>query len=359
MLTVNFSILFVASGVPTAHSFLGTSTFHNNAKRQSGWQGIIRSAVFRKATVYSPSWEDESEKGRGIFDEYDGDGGNLLSTITTHDPRHAALAANISQNYVASLARLAAAFNPHGHLDMRNIEHVEVLDVDDAHMDIEAVVCEEDGCVTLAVPVNFPHPCLVEDASNVEGDEENQWDACVMGNLDELDIQASQTIRQLEWEEDHHEEVEAAKRELLTLQNSNIQDLHLPDWWVRASEHEDESKLVRECNIVRNIINGDDSRDEIQALATKSLSSYEYYDDWMVDAAAVAAICSTGLVVRASAHRVLLFSDDVSSEKGDTANDNAMMVEIPIPFQERADSPDDLRAKVVGAVAAAADFVEN
>jgi len=359
-----------------------------------------KTTTVRYATIYgapppSSSWEDNlnewdwddagSRGQKGRFDDDDDDddiggGTSLFSSSvgggSSSRPRqHPGLAAQLSQESVACLARLAAAFSPTGKLDLRSLEHVQVLDVDESHVDIEAVVCEggNNGCLTLAIPVTFPHPC---NNSDDDDDLESILGECVMGNLNELDAEATQVIRRLEWEAEHYEEIEAAKRELQALQNAPKQELHFPDWWsyrsdaVEAADDEAAADVAGAvfdaCRSIRNILNEEGMQVDMKALATKSLSPYECYDEYVVDLAGVAAVCPTGMILRASAHRVQSIFDSTSADVGDNdvgGGDNnnkaTMMVEIPIPFQERAESEDQLRANVLGTVMSAADFVEN
>ena len=64
------------------------------------------------------------------------------------------------------LARLAVAFSPPERaLALDRIERVDVVCVRDDHIEIEAIVCEDGGCVSLSVPVKFPRDCHSSESS--------------------------------------------------------------------------------------------------------------------------------------------------------------------------------------------------
>lgn len=313
-------------------------------QRSSGWVATITRRSLLRATIYAPSggWEDEY---CGLDD--DGNENSLFSSSPFHSEieKHSALVSFLSNDHMTALARLAVAFSPPGHaLELRDIEHVQVLRVDENHIDIQAVICENDGCVTLAVPVTFPHPCA-------ETTDESDLQECVMGNLGELWEQAETLLRTIEWDQAHDEEVQAGQRERQVLLATH--DLQFPDWWARPGTRE----LTDECQSVRSLLNEDCFQAEIRALTDMALAESDAMistDDgntdtghWTVEQAAVAAVGPAGFLIRAATRRLELFQDTATRK----------MVEVPIFFGAKADNVSDLRAAVLGAVAAAGDFV--
>lgn len=230
------------------------------------------------------------------------------------------LAESLTQNHVASLARLAVAHSPKEQpLHLKDIERVGVMQVDDHHVEIEAVVCEYDGCVTLAVPVEFPETC--------EGNSDH-IEECIIENIDNLDIQA----------EKHIKEMEAMESDLMEFTDTWNQLLQPPDltnlpvWWV-APGH-----LAEECFQLISTLNKDDFQSEMRELASRSLS--ESADDLLVERAAVVAVCPAGMFIRAKAR-------DFSIMHG--AGENKIL-ELSIPFQKQAQDVDTLRDTILGVV---------
>lgn len=284
------------------------------------------------ATIYGPSGamedEDENESTNTLF-----------STSSSSDKR-SALVNFLSHDHMTALARLAVAFSPPGHaLNLRDVEHVQVLRVDENHIDIQAVVCEEDGCVTLQVPITFPHPCG-------EGDE---YEECVMGNIGELEVQAETFLRTIEWKESHYEEEQAGQREWQVLLATD--DLHFPEWWVHPKTRE----MSDECKSVRSLLN-EGFQAEIRALTDMAMTESDAVihtdddhantSDWKVEQAAVAAVGPAGFLIRAATQRI-----EYSRE-----TDTRKVVEVPISFRDTANNVSDLRAAVLGALAAAGDY---
>lgn len=301
--------------------------------------------LFRATIIYAPSegggWDEEY---CGLDDD-DDDVDDVENGLSTEK---AALMNILSKDHMVALARLAVAFSPAGAaIDLRHIEAVQVLGMDELHIDIQAVVCEEDGCVTLAVPVMFPHPC----DTRQQGLEE-----CVLGNIGELDVQAETVLRTIEWEESHYEDIQADSREWQVLLSTT--DLHFPVWWTQA----DASDFRDECQSIRSLLNEDSFQYEIRALVdmvmTESIndnsdSRTDTDDDnsesWTVKLAAVAAVGPAGIIIRASTQRLELF-EELPTKR---------IVEVPIAFREIANDVADLRAAVLGSIAAAGDYVEN
>jgi hypothetical protein len=117
---------------------------------------------------------------------------------------------NYDNDKLASLARLAVAFSPAQQcLSLQDIESVEILSVNHDHIDISAVVCESDACVTVFVPVSFPNDC----------GSSSSMEECVLDNIVALDTSIIQ----------RQDEVEVDDLCSLDLQTTSA---NYPSWWV-------------------------------------------------------------------------------------------------------------------------------
>jgi hypothetical protein len=331
----------------------------------------------RRATVYAPPWEGgSSESSSGVADPEDDSDLYYYSSLDKDDGgHHSALKSVISRTEAsaAMLARLAVAFSPASRsLDIRDIEHVQVLEVDSMHLDIQAVICEDDGCVTLKVPVPFPVPCVVGDSDTEEDEDEEEH--CVLSNLQRLDLQAQETIRTLAWNEVHHEDVAAEHRmhrELLRDATGGGDDgaLHFPTWWVYPSSTTTSDELRRACDGIRKLLNDDEFRSAVASLATQAMdaasaaastddddddneapSSSMSYEDFHVEQAVVAAVGPKGLLLRAAvAPLEILGGHNYDNARGH-------VLEIPVQFSSAVHSADELQSAVLSLVAAAEEY---
>lgn len=291
-------------------------------------------------TVYHPSWDDDSEPLVADSDSLllgDGGSDNNNNGLLL-DTEHVKEVLSEQPGSDAELARVAAAFCPTGKaLDLRNhIEHVDVLSVDENHMDISAVLCGGEGsdgdCVNLAVPVEFPHSCSGSNSSE-------EMEECVLDNLHELDELAEQVFNKAQWEADHEEEIEAEQRVLKYLQS--FDDLpdpkDWPAWWVRPSIESVPAasgsnpydavtnNLVAECDAIRKLLNEEGFREEVGALAAVEFQqqqqrAFDYDEQWDVGQAAVAAVGPAGILVRAQILRETLSEEDEKEQRDETAN---------------------------------------
>jgi hypothetical protein len=227
------------------------------------------------------------------------------------------LAELLSRDRTASLARLAAAFSGPGQaLDLKNINHVKVMRVYKSHINIEAVVCDTESCVTLSVPVNFPRPCTDEDLEN-----------CILENIGLLDEQAGGRLRELE----HQEEDDGVWK---TLRSTGEMDL--PSWW------EFHPGMIEDCDHLCSLLNEEGFQAEIRALAIKTLMDSGEYD-FDVKKAAVAAVCPSGVHLRAHVKRL--------------QKDEHEVVDVPLPFAQSSHNAETLRSAVLNAVMAASSCV--
>jgi hypothetical protein len=264
-----------------------------------------------KVVIFDP---DPNTRGPSwIDDDYDG---SPLSDRQLH------IAEELSRR-MSSLARLACAFSPPGHsLALNDIESVSVIEIDESHIDLAAVICEDGGCVTVKVPVIFPLPCDNSD------DEE-----CILDQFDKLDHAADHVLENLKTGEESRQEREVQWKELISKEG-----LSYPSWW----ENEASIELGRECQSIKDLLNQEDFQPEIQCLALSGLLSGHQIppETFVLEKAGVAAVCVNGLCVKA---RIARHSISAEATKE--------IVQIPLQFGTVATNVADLRAAVLGLVA--------
>ena len=228
---------------------------------------------------------------------------------------------SINQNQGA-LARMAVAFSPPEHsFTLKDIEHVGVINIGESHLNIEAILCEDQGCVNVAVPVRFVNPCVENEALN----------DCIAENLYALDAQASNIIKNNEWQEENHEQVQASERQMQALKDTN-EPVELPSWWVAP----DSSDLIAECSFLRDVLNERDFSSEVEKLASQTISSL-LGENINVNQAAVAAVGPAGLVIRGSY----------------VENSRSEIIEIPVHFDQVMTEKGALREAVLSKVSPA------
>lgn len=202
---------------------------------------------------------------------------------------------------VGSLARLAVAFSPPERaLSLDQIEKVDVVCVEQDRIDIQAIICEDGGCVSLAVPIVFPHAC---------GDD--QWlEGCVTNHLEQLD----QSLPEI----------------MTSTDNLDIMGtVDFPSWWIDPSP-----SMTAECSSMRDILNEAEFASEIGALAQASLNN-DTTSHHQVQAVKVAAVGPAGLLFRVK------------------TTDGTTVLDVLYPFGEVLETVDALRATVLGLVATA------
>src|SRR5210317_1128900 len=133
--------------------------------------------VLVQATIYYP---DESSKdgSAATFMKQEFCTNIDVSKELSFSSHHLADRLSRDPDNASTLARIASAFSPPGYtVDLTNINDARCLHVDNTHLEIEAVVCDNYECSSLLIPVNFPQECNVE-----YGLEE-----CVLKNVEDLD----------------------------------------------------------------------------------------------------------------------------------------------------------------------------
>ena len=214
-----------------------------------------------------------------------------------------------------ALARLAVAFCPPDQaLQLDQIERVDVICVTPDYIEIQAIICEDGGCVSLAVPVTFPLNC----ESSLDG----QLQGCVMQNLDALDTSAQSNLQQ-----------QAAMAGGASLDGPVTE---YPAWWVQPSFN-----LEAECMSMRSILNEADFAPEIRALAQVSLnqSQSSASASYQVQRARVASVGPSGLAFKAQA---------MGGSGG-----FPVVLDVLYRFPETLRDVESLRAAILGAVATA------
>jgi hypothetical protein len=113
----------------------------------------------------------------------------------------------------STLARLVSAFaSPEYPIEITNVNNVRCLTVNANHIEIEAVVCDASQCASLLVPVTFPESCIIDyddvddvdnnrdimiqyvDDDNNISDDIDYLQQCILRNLEQLDVVASEEI---------------------------------------------------------------------------------------------------------------------------------------------------------------------
>ena len=289
------SLILVCLVVESATAFMRSVAFHPISFQP------LQAIVF--SVEGEPMWEEEEQR-------------TLEVSSQSSD-----LAEVISRDRVATLARLAAAFSGPGQaLDLTNINHVKVMCVEKSHIDIEAVVCDTESCVTLAVPVNFPFPCSDEGLLD-----------CILENIQILDEQAGDRLREQESAAKNKEEDDDVWKAL-----RSTGEMDLPSWWeVRPGMTED-------CDQLCSLLNEEGFQAEIRALAIKTLVD-NGETDFDVRKAAIAAVCPSGVHLRAHT-------------KG-MHKDQHEIVDLLLPFAQSAIDAETLRSAVLNAVMTASSYV--
>ena len=211
---------------------------------------------------------------------------------------------------LGSLARLAVAFSPPERaLKLDQIERVDILCVSQKHIDIQAIICEDGGCVSLAVPIQFPKAC--DRGAHLEG--------CVVGHLDTLDVSAATTLStqgQLSWDS-----------------NENVA---YPNWWVSPTSYD----MIQECKNMCDILNDPEFQPEVLALVQEAASTNGVGIGATTDVKVI-AIGPAGFHFKARANAM-----------GSSTTVQLLDVFSPFGGTPRTTS-DDLRAAVLGTVATA------
>jgi hypothetical protein len=237
------------------------------------------------------------------------------------------------RDQMGSLARLAFAFRPkeHSGLSMKEIETVHVLCVKQNEIEVEAILCESLGCVSLHIPIQFPTSCT-------SSDEEDKFQSCVLQNLKDLDVTASSQVSAHLFMTEQ-EQTAAANAEWLLAGS-----VQLPTWWVSPSSTLNAASLETECETLKEILNEDEFQSELLALAQDGLKHSLHGDVTpstpMIQKAKCAIVGPAGIGIKALAKM----------------DGNVVVMDVLFPFGGAAkETANSIRAAVLGAVAVAAE----
>ena len=295
-----------------------------------------------RATIYYPDGDgniQSAESTSGTSSLYSEEGPSSMSHANEAYAELEALEAGLvstaeleaglaSPDEVAPLARLVAATS---HADVRNIQDMHVIELDGNHVEMAATVCEQESCVSLAVPLTFPHPCTpVPDSTTA-------YQQCILDNIHELEQLNDQQNNSQQQHPSEQQEQQAPERLLEDLRRTD--NVELPAWWVHPTADitaaaEQQQQLANECHSLLRILNEDDFQADLRHLVA-TVSGYDNEHRDVVRQAAVVAVGPAGLVVRAT----------VLHERGRVGDDQPLaMVELPIAFQEGV-APDSERLR--------------
>lgn len=283
----------------------------------------------------------------------------------------------------STVTRLACAFAPAGHeIHPNDLASAEIVDLDDHHISISAVVCDSDQCVTLLVPIDFPNNCGIYNTNtgtgasatdttissgNDSGSTTNLLEECIVDNLEELDETAIRRIREQEYQQYNKNEIrndETVWEELSVAK----QDDELPSWWIDtthvvlpfATPVNNNNQMVDECNNVRKLLNEQEFRNDIVALATRTCQELYPMDDFHCTKAAVTRVGPAGIIVKAKIRILDDDGDDGDDDDNNNNNDNnntnddndILIIDLPVRFSSVVQTPEELRASVLGSVVA-------
>lgn len=224
---------------------------------------------------------------------------------------------------------LRRRFLPERGIGIQDIERVEVTCVRENQIELEAILCENLGCVSLSVPIKFPNEC--SDGNWVDS-------GCVVQNLKVLDSQAESFLETTS-SGLGLEDLTGVDLDELCLLNEKVV---LPSWWIPP---ECDETLAADCDSIRSLLNEDEFHRDIVALAQDGLQHHAVGQngDYLVQKARVAAVGPAGICLKVAAlYRY--------------GGDNLQYMDVVYPFGgEPVRDVESLRAVVLGAIAAAED----
>ena len=274
--------------------------------------GWVSRSTYRNAITYGP---DRDSYGDGY----------ISPTLTWLDDEYSTptIVEAVSEKCMPSLAKVACGFAPDGHgFRLQDIDSVYVVDVDESHIELSAVLCEDIECVTVAVDVDFPHACAGDDGLEL----------CIIDNMNELDGMATHKMRNLDWGHENEKGILAQGLiEKALIQNDQI---GYPSWWIQPIS----TSLVgmpNECSTIRSLLNEEDFQQEIRALCTKVIGP-STDATVTVEKAGVAVVGPAGMILRGYARH-----------GGMSPEDDGIVLEVPVPFDSEATSVDELRSLVL------------
>jgi hypothetical protein len=308
-----FSLLFLTDNVVSFEGIWSRGSFSKPRRHLS--------RSWRHVAIYT--WDDD---GKTSFQEDDPLQTSSSITSTTVLTHRSEVMDCLSREHVAELARLATAFSPPDRaLALKNIEHVEVMDVDDHHIEIEAVVRQDEGlAVALSVPIDFPHQCIDAD----------DFTDCVLHQVEELDHLAEDRLHELEWEVSHQDKIEQRWLELMGGENI----ANLPSWWVFPSLV---PGMAEECESMQQLLNEQSFQEDLKSQATRTLlENHPHGHDLFVEQVAVVRTGPAGLYLRVRAKLLRLLQEC----------DEELLLDVFLKFNQEALTVSAFREAVVGVI---------
>jgi hypothetical protein len=277
-------------------SFLSQYTITNHRKLRV-FGTVVSPSTTTFATMYLPEdWVDDDNAM------------NTESTITTTATNSMIPPILQTPEWVAPLARLAAEYTKHMNngirVNVQQIEHVSVRNVAPSHVDIEAIVCDNDSCVSLSVPVPFTQPCVNNNYDHhvsqyhPQQQRDSNFEDCVIRNIQELD-----TI-QLQQEAALATTTTTTTTEEMIMNKENIE---YPSWWVYPGPS---VEFAKECQMLLNVLNEPEFTLDVIKLVTKELYRMLNIDPYntditksslQVNSATAVAVGPTGIIFRVNA----------------------------------------------------------
>jgi hypothetical protein len=317
--------LLLLLAAPLVESFSVVPQGQQTASTISGASALSQLS----AIIYGWDGEDTEEEETSPSSSYFGFDSEFGSESCPPDGMAVAQSLTNDKERMGSFARLAAAFSPPERgISIKDIERVEVICVRDNRIELEAMLCENTGCVSLSVPIQFPTDC-------------GEWmdSGCVIQNLDALDTRADSVLVST-MKSNSELNLDNADLDELCLLNENVA---YPSWWVPPECNAD---LVADCDNIKALLNEAEFHRDIVALAQDGLSHHVVGQsgDYLVQRAKVATIGPAGICLKVAALQ--------QSQPGI----GTQYMDVVYPFGgEPVRDAKALRAVVLGAIAAAED----
>mmetsp|Transcript_23148 Transcript_23148/g.30663 ORF Transcript_23148/g.30663 Transcript_23148/m.30663 type:complete len:374 (-) Transcript_23148:91-1212(-) len=325
-LYLSFLLLTASSLTSTSSAF----SFITSSKSTTRTTFAVSSPSQLSAIIYGWDGDDDTEGTSTSSLDYLDTGSEVGFGACTPTGNDLAETFNDDRDRTGSFARLAVAFSPPERgLSIKDIERVEVVCVREGQIELEAILCESGGCVSLSIPIKFPNDC----------GEEWMTTGCVTRNLDALEGTAETTLKVMS--QQAAQQLSSADLEELCQLNDKVE---YPSWWVPP---ECDAHLADDCEAIKRLMNQEDFVKTIAALARDGLQNAgqgysNYYD---VKKARVAAVGPAGMCLRVAVTSV----DKVEGFE---------ILDVMYPFGgEPVKTADALRAVVLGAVAAAEEKI--
>lgn len=242
-----------------------------------------------------------------------------------------------------TLAKIASAFSPPGFaIDLSHVNNVRCHSVDNRHMEIEAVVCDDFECSSLLIPVDFPEMCDVND-TDLSG--------CILRNMSILDGTGQHVLQERDHVFAQEEEAQLAFEVLQSLDSEYLKSstpFGLPAWWGPPLSKEDET----ECDLIQDLLNHDeDLRDMMRGLAEQGLLFDADLSSELIGRSIqnvqVQAVGQEGMVLKVQ----LSLSGKTGYDEGGLNNERVL--DVPVKFDDvcpAAVTHGSVRDKVLAAV---------